>query len=128
MKKSVLLAVLSVSLLLGCLGNVAAAKPIPQGTNSAYSGYIVSGGKFGINIGDPMESVKPTLTRQKMRDDGFFPCEAYVKEILACSPRETWEIYRVQQFLKDGDVFVKYENNKVAAIAWSFELFPPLDL
>ena len=102
--------------------------PIQHGSNSNYSGYIESGTKFGVSIGDPIESVQPKLTSQGMRYDGISHCESYPKQLLNCQSSDTWQGYRVQKFLKDGFVYVKYEGGRVTVIAWSFSLFPPMEL
>ncbi len=96
--------------------------PIPAGTNHLYDGYVVQGGKFGVHIGDTPAQVQATLTRAGNRYDGIDHCASYPKEILGCRTSDTWEIYRVQKLLKDGDIFIKYENGRAVAIAWDFDL------
>lgn len=109
------------AVLLGLLATPALAGttfPIPLGTNGTYNGYIRSGSRFGVHIGDSREQAKRSLINKGLRDDGPFACERYVRESVACRPGDLAEVYRIQKFMYDGDVFVFVEGGKGIAIGW----------
>ena len=122
-------AAVAAGLLVTGVAPVAMAEPIPHGSNHIYSGYIETGRKLGVRIGDPIATVEPRPTRHNVHKSGdVYECSAYGQELLGCHAGDLWQCYRVTKIGKDGNIYVRYENDRVVAIAWSFNFWPPMEL
>ncbi|MDC7677355.1 hypothetical protein [Asticcacaulis machinosus] len=108
--------------------------PVRLGTDTVYYGYVDTGKKFGVKIGDTRQ-----IAREKMIDSGaiFYPnsdekqpkikydsdvCDEVWQKRVACGRGHTFDYYRVQKLGWDGRVFVFFKDNKVTAIYWAASL------
>jgi len=106
-------------LLSGCSGT---PYPIPVGANTPYYGNLRSGEKFGVAIGEDSLSARSALERQNFRYDQVFACDVPIRELLDCERSETFALYRLDQFGRQGTLYLKIDHKRIAAIAWSFQL------
>ncbi|WP_439633173.1 hypothetical protein [Glycocaulis sp.] len=98
-------------------------RPIPPGTDRAYYGHLVEGAKYGVSVGMAHEDAVATLVAQGLRDDRRYRCDvSYLKELVQCSDNDDIHFFRRQDFLKDGQVFLRIENGRVVAIFWRYSL------
>ena len=105
-------------------------KPIPPGTNTYYYGYIKTGGKFGVLIGQNREAAKGGLLDNGAEFGGVIDCgHERLKETIDCSSIDEVDVYilfwKFPTF-REGQVYVFIEDDKVAAIAWSLRLLPEI--
>lgn len=95
--------------------------PIPEGTDKHWYGNIVSGEKFGINIGDDYSAAKDILVEDGFSSRGVFSCSENRGVVFACSS-DSHEIarFRLRRLGKDGSVSLEISEGSVVRIVWSF--------
>ena len=100
-------------------------RPLQMGTDTVYAGYISSGSKFGVKIGDNRSIVKSKLEGKSKYSNKHRTCSYRVHELIGCDQgtKLDYESYRVQWPLRDGMIFVIYENSNVSRLAWEFAYF-----
>ena len=97
----------------------AMSEPVPASVNTFSHGYIASGKKFGVKIGEQIENAKMTLVKKGAVDDGIFPCDR-LKEETECDDNTFWESFRYMKIFRDGFISLKFKEGKVAGIRWMF--------
>lgn len=108
---------------MGVTGGFEQPRPIPPGTDRAYYGHLVEGEKYGVSVGMAHDEAVATLVAHGLRDDYVVRCEgSYLKELVQCADSDEVHLFRRQDFLKDGSVFLRIENGRVAAIFWRYSL------
>lgn len=95
--------------------------PIPVGVDTMYYGYITSGEKFGVAIGDARKAAQHTLESRGYHFGGEGSCDSRMKQLINCASDYRDDIYRVSEFMKDGFIFLQFKSDQIVAIIWKFE-------
>ncbi len=117
-------AMMCASVLAACSGT---PRPIPTGRDAFFYGNILSGGKFTVAVGESKRDATQTLTSSGYRYDGESGCDFTLRYLFACKANEMYQSYRVNEWFRDGDIYLKIEDGKVTAVGWSFNLLPYID-
>lgn len=95
--------------------------PISVGVDTMYYGYITSGHKFGVTIGDTRKSARHVLESRGYHFGGEGSCDSRMQQLIHCTSDYRDDIYRVSEFMKDGFIFLQVQNETIVAIVWKFE-------
>lgn len=101
--------------------------PIPRGTNTKYYGYIESGKKFGVSIGDTRESSQAALVSSGYDAWGDVTCEYNFRKLVDCSNWTLVELYSIDRLLFWGNLFIVIDSGEVTAIVWDMHALPKID-
>jgi len=93
---------------------------IQKGQNTFYYGHITSGSYHEVHIGDDRQAAKAKLIAMGLRDFGLADCEKGFLDKFECGPDNAGQIFRKYGFLRSGLIYLFFENDKVAGIAWSY--------
>ena len=117
----------ALTIALPCLAALAAAActpaPIPAPSDTPFYGQLAQGQKFGVEIGQP----RRFLPRDHFEYVGEFACNKIRADHFKCAPDGRYDVYRASLFPRHGGVYVRVENDRVAAIAWDLYLLPSFD-
>lgn len=109
-----------IAVLAGCAPQ---PNPIPEATDTHWYGNIVSGEKFGVEIGTDFEEASERLVNNGFRADRQFSCSEQNDVMFRCASRaQSVAPFRKRQLGYDGSVFMVYEENEVVRIVWSFSV------
>jgi hypothetical protein len=105
------------------------------GHNRAYYGYITSGGKFGVRIGDPAESAQVVLReREQFEYRGAYDC-VQLRRIVECREGQKYGVFVSDASIRNGvpvsHGFLRIEisaSGEISAIVWRFYMLPSIDL
>jgi hypothetical protein len=102
-------------------------KPIPVGTDFLYYGHINNGSKFGVKIGQDVQSSLIELKKRNLYkyNDRNYVCTDADRSLFGCrvGDKFEYEYIRVEDAKHDGYIILLIENEKVTAIIWSL---PPI--
>ncbi|MDB5468781.1 MAG: hypothetical protein JWR84_341 [Caulobacter sp.] len=118
-----------VGLVLAALLCVAADKPMKPGTSNPYNGYITSGGRFGVRIGDSVEQADIALRKHlkvKFNNENY-RCDFRLKRHVACEGMQQIGFYYISETFRNGELFVESRDGKVVSMIWRMQLRPYLD-
>ena len=103
-------------------------KPIPPGADTKYYGYIASGEKFGVRIGDTKSKAEAALISEGFKVWQNGKCSYYLKALVDCTDWTQVELFSLDQRLYRGNLYLKIEEDRVSAIVWDMHLLPHVDL
>ena len=106
------------SLIAGCAQQ---SLPIPEGTDTHYTGYIKEGEKFGVAVGETRARARELLESDGIRYMTEYHCGYHLKILIDCTGELTSDVYWMDAFLRHGKIFLLIENDRVSAIAWHLE-------
>jgi hypothetical protein len=101
--------------------------PIPIGADTYYYGNLVSGERFGVDVGYPDAAARRALAANHWKYVGEFECDYTLKTLFACRTGERYGEFTADRFWRHGSVYLKIEGNQVRQIGWSFSLLPYID-
>lgn len=109
------------ALLYGC---TEAPAPIPPGTDTYFYGYIIEGEKFGIKVGDSSAEVEKKINPVFFGDETLTECGHNLLILIGnCDANTMVNCYFVDKIPRYGFIFILFEGDTVAGIAWQFDLF-----
>lgn len=120
MKSKLLTVVTMASITLAAAACTKTPEPIEKGADTPYYGYITSGEKFDITVGQSRQAAKDTLAAGKLAFYGQEKCEDKTHRKIDCAPGDTFDVYRKKGIIKNGFIYVVFEGDTVTAVAWSF--------
>lgn len=118
-----------------CIGTSCAdPHELGVGVNQAYYGYITSGEKFGVQIGDLSVESRLLLESGRFEYRGSRDC-IELRRIVDCLEGQRYEIYTTTASIRNG-VPVSHghmrleigASGQVEGIVWRFYLLPSVDL
>jgi hypothetical protein len=101
--------------------------PIPTGTETASYGDLVSGSKFGIEIGHPAADAQAALWDAGYGYQGEVGCTSAVRTLFACRDGDTFMRFQPVALDRNGVVYLKLDSGRVAEIGWDINIVPTQD-
>lgn len=118
--------VLNLSLLLalgsGLTAFAGTPDAIPAGTDTAWHGNLLAGGKFGATVGQSASNVQQTLWAQGYGYQGVAECTAAVSRLFSCQAGEKYLEFQPLQLDRKGHIFLKIEGDRVSQIGWDLSV------
>lgn len=100
---------------------------IPAGTNTAWSGNLTEGGKFGVTVGQPASNVQQALWEQGYGYEGVVTCSSTTQQLFGCVPNDQYLEFQPVNLDRKGHVFLKVKDNRVSQIGWELNAVASLD-
>jgi hypothetical protein len=100
---------------------------IPVGANTPYYGYITSGKRFDVSIGDAASETEISLEEKGFRYNGRTNFTPGLCRYISCKDNQIFDIYRVKQTWRHGYIYIEVKESVVTAIIWDFSLLPNID-
>lgn len=100
---------------------------IPAGTNTALSGNLNAGGKFGVTVGQTASNVQQVLWEQGYGFEGAVTCSATTQRLFSCEAGEQYLEFQPVNLDRKGHVFVKVKDNRVSQIGWELNVVAALE-
>lgn len=95
-------------------------EPIRPGVDTFYYGYVTTGKKLGVTVGQPRAEVMRILARSQDEYYGEQRCRAATQTFVACPTNAPFDLYRRHGVVRDGQIYVTFAGDRVTGIAWSF--------
>jgi hypothetical protein len=101
--------------------------PMQSGTDRPLAGYIVSGEKFGVKIGDHQAESNIILEKSGVEYINQEDCKS-ISYLVNCKLDSKNSAYSVSRGFYHGKIFlILGKNERVDAIAWEFYIIPHID-
>lgn len=102
-------------------------RPIPLGSEAQYYGYIDTGERFGVKIGDSRSNARALLEENKFEYLGDDNCSYRLKSLINCTKEHWSDVYHVREPLRHGVIYLEFKGDEITAIIWDFKLLPNAD-
>jgi hypothetical protein len=98
--------------------------PIPAGTETVRYGRLVSGGKFGVEVGRPAADAPQALWDAGYGYQGEVACTGATQALFACRDGDTFMRFQPVALDRKGAVYLKLEKGRVSEIGWDLKNVP----
>lgn len=95
-----------------------------SGTEAAGQGTLISGSKFGMEIGGAAADARATLWDAGYGYQGMAACTDATRALFACRAGDTFLRFQPVALDRKGAVYLKLEDGRVAAIGWDLTNVP----
>lgn len=101
--------------------------PLQPGEISWSEGYLLSGSKFGIAVGEEIDHARVSARRNGLDHYGSSYCYIKLQKLINCSPSQKVYFFGIDRILRHGYVAVLYDDNRVTAIVWNTHALHQID-
>lgn len=101
--------------------------PAVPGENYFYQGYLKSGEKFSVVVGEERVAARSILESHHIQYIGEVTCDAYLQTIYKCRLGQKADAYSLKELARHGSICLEYESGVIVGIAWDFYLLPYID-
>jgi hypothetical protein len=98
--------------------------PIPAGTETAGYGHLVSGGKFGAEIGRLAADAPTALWNAGYGYQGVAACSGETQSLFACHNGEIFMRFQPVALDRKGVVYLKLDGGRISEIGWDLRNVP----
>ncbi len=106
------------------LAACATAQTITAGPEAANHGTLISGSKFGMDIGGAAANAPAVLWDAGYGYQGVATCTEATRALFACHAGDTFMRFQPVALDRKGAVYLKLEDGHVAAIGWDLKNVP----
>jgi hypothetical protein len=102
----------------------ATAQTISAGPEAAGQGTLISGSKFGMDIGGAAADAQAALWDAGYGYQGVAACTDATRALFACHAGDTFLRFQPVALDRKGAVYLKLEDGHISAIGWDLKNVP----
>ncbi len=100
---------------------------IPAGTDTAWTGNLTQGGKFGVAVGQSASDAQQALWTAGYGYEGMVACSPATQMLFGCASDERYLEFQPLDLSRKGHVFLKVKDNQISQIGWEISAVAFLD-
>ncbi|GAA0565425.1 hypothetical protein [Rhizomicrobium electricum] len=98
--------------------------PIPAGTETTAYGHLVSGAKFGAEVGRQAADAPTALWDAGYGYQGMVACASDTQALFACRNGDTFMRFQPVALDRKGVVYLKLDGGRISEIGWDLRNVP----